>query len=117
MSIPDVNAVYSGVGPTASGQILAAPGQAGSVAQDLEFTGTATLDGSATTFNLNWIDGTATLPFTPSGVIASVSGGNQGATAVVSAVIDTITATKCTVRLSATGTNTKTLQISGRILK
>jgi len=116
MAIADVNATYTGLGPTASGQIIAG-NQTGPVAQDLEFTGTATLDGSATSFNLNWIDGTATLPFTPSGVIVGVSGGNQGAAAVVSVVADAPDATKCVIRLSGAGTNTKTLKIAGRILK
>ena len=116
MAIADVNVTFTGNGPTASGQIIAS-NQTGPSAQDLEFTGTATLDGSATSFNLNWIDGSATLPFTPSGVIIGVSGGNQGAAAVVSAVAHSIDNKKCIVRLSGAGTNTKTLQVSGRILK
>lgn len=117
MAIPDVNAVYSGVGPTASGQILALGGNGGQASQDLEATGTATLDGTLTVFNFNWIDGTATLPFTPSGAIVSVCGGTQPAAAVVSAIADSITATKCVIRLSGAGTNANTLKVAVRILK
>jgi hypothetical protein len=66
---------------------------------------------------VNWIDGTATLPFTPSIVLTGVTGGNQGAAAVVDVVVDTITNTGCTLRLSGAGTSAKTLQVGFLAMK
>lgn len=117
MAIPAVNASFSGNGPTASGQILAQPGAAGASAQDLEFFGTATLDGTLTIFTFNWIDGTATLPFTPSAAIVSVCGGTQPAAAVVTAIADALSATGCSIRLSGAGTNANTLKVGVRVIK
>lgn len=116
MAIADVNASYSGIGPTADSQILATS-DGGTQAQDLEAFGTATLDGASTTFNFNWIDGTAALPFTPSAAIAGVFGGTQGAAAVVSVVVDSITNKKAVIRLSGAGTNTNTLKVAVRVIK
>lgn len=116
MAIADVNASYSGIGPTADSQILATS-DGGAQAQDLEAFGTATLDGSATSFNFNWIDGTAALPFTPSAVLVSVCGGTQPAAAVISAIGDGITNKKCVIRLSGAGTNTNTLKVAVRAIK
>ena len=87
------------------------------LAQDFEGFGTATLDGSATSFTVNFIDGTATLSFTPSAVLVSVCGGTQPAAAVVSAIADAITTTGFTCRLSGAGTNTNTLKIAVRVIK
>lgn len=116
MAISAVALSYSGQGPTASGQVLATA-DGGPQAQDFEGFGTATLDGSATSFTVNFIDGTATLPFTPSAVLVSVCGGTQPAAAVVSAIADAISNTGFTCRLSGAGTNTNTLKIAVRVIK
>lgn len=58
---------------TGSGQIFAESTGSGSAAQDLEATGTSTTDNSGATITVNYIDGTKTLAFTPSGVLASIS--------------------------------------------
>lgn len=117
MAIPAVNLSYSGNGPTASGQILGASQTGGPQAQDIEGFGTATLDGAATSFTVNYVDGVATLPFTPSAVLVSVCGGSQPAAAVVSAIADAITNTGFTARISGAGTNTNTLKLAVRVLK
>jgi hypothetical protein len=117
MSIPDVNATYQGSQyPSETGQVLADVGP-GSKTQNLIAYGTATLDGSLTAFNFNFIDGTKTLSFTPSACFVSVCGGDQGATAVITAVADAPTATKAVIRLSGAGTNAKTLKIAVLIVK
>lgn len=117
MAIPAVNASFSGNGYTASGQILAAPGAGGPQAQDMEFFGTAVLDGTLTAFTFNFIDGTATLPFIPAAAFVSVCGGTQPAAAVVSAIADAVTATSATIRLSGAGTNANTLKVAIRVVK
>jgi len=116
MSIPAVSATYLSQGPTADKQILAFSGLS---AVELAYigTGTATLDGAATSFTLNFIDGTAALTFTPSAVAAMVVGGTQPAASFVSVSTDTITTTGCVVRLSAAGSNANTLKIAFFILK
>lgn len=80
MSITAVNAFYQGAGanlgggnnaaPTVSGEILAVPGLTAGQASDLQGFCLPVLDGSATTFTLNWIDGTLTLLYPPSAVFA-----------------------------------------------
>lgn len=70
MAISTVNAFYQGLGPTVTNEVLAnynsSPGA-------YELTGYCLpiLDGSATTFTVNWIDGTATLPDAPKGILLS----------------------------------------------
>lgn len=56
MSIPAVNLTYVGAGPNANGQIVADQ-TSGPKSKELVGYGTATLDGSATTFSVNFIDG------------------------------------------------------------
>lgn len=116
MSITAQNATYLSQGPNADKQIVAFSGLS---AVELAYIGTATftLDGATTSMALNFIDGTAALPFTPSAVGAMVVGGTQPAASFVSVSTDTITATGCTVRVSAAGTNANTLKIAFFILK
>lgn len=116
MAIPAQNASYVTAGPSATGQILA---MGGSAQQELAYIGTATfvLDGALTSSTLNFIDGAATLPFTPSAVAAMVVGGTQPAAAFVSCSTDTITATGCTIRFSAAGTNLNTVKVAFFVLK
>ena len=80
MAITTVNAFYQGTSgggggtsvasvPTVTGEILAST-QGGISYGNIDGFCLPILDGAATTFTLNWIDGTATLPFPPSGVFA-----------------------------------------------
>jgi hypothetical protein len=108
MSISAVNLTYIGGGPTKTGQIVAQRSDSGK--RILRGYGTATLDGSATSFTVNLIDGTEILPFTPSAANIAVCGGDQQATAYVNATVSAIDATTATVKLSGEGTNTKTLK-------
>lgn len=114
MAITAVNATYLTGGPSASGQILA-----NSVASDsevsLKFIGTVTLDGTLTTFTLNFIDGTQTLSFTPRAVPLDIVGGT--ATNVPAISTTTPTTTGVTVNLSAAGTASTTLILAGEILR
>lgn len=116
MAIPAVNAIYATQGPTASGQVLA-----NNTASDSEvalvFTGTATLDGTLTTFTLNFIDGTKTLSFIPSAVVLTITGGTQAAVTVLACNVSAITNTGCTVNISGAGTGANTLKFAGFILK
>jgi|GEM_PF-2109351 len=120
MAIADVNVVYSGQGPTDTNQVFADAASAGLGAQAIEFTGTATLDGAATTFNINWIDGTKTLSFTPSGVLLNrvVRASDTGLNTInISAVGGNVTNAKMVGTLSAAGTNAQTVSFVGRIVR
>jgi len=116
MAITAVNAGWNTGGPTASGQILAS-NAASDTEVALVFTATATLDGSTTTFNLNFIDGTATLNFTPKGVLLNVVGGTQQAASPVYASAGIATSTLVPVYLSGAGTSANTVKIAGIVLK
>lgn len=79
MAIPAVNLTYLGNGPTASGQVTSNL-QGGPLGKTLVGIGTATLDGAASTFTVNWVDGTQR-PFGRQIVLtliaaATASGGN-----------------------------------------
>jgi len=80
MAITTVNAFYQGTSgggggtsvqsvPTVTGEVLATT-QGGISYGNLDGFCLPVLDGSSTNFTLNWIDGTAVLPFPPSGVFA-----------------------------------------------
>lgn len=117
MAITTSNPTYVTQGPTASGQILAS-GPSGMA--ELAYIGvsTLTLDGAATTAVINFIDGTATLPFTPTAVFAKAVGGNQPAAAFIDVETSTIsTNVSFTVKLSGAGTNANTLQVAFFVLK
>lgn len=117
MAIAAVNAKYLTQGPALSGQVLASVDQASSEVS-LPYIATATLDGSSTSFVLNFIDGTQTLNFTPRAVTADVVGGTQAAATVVSVSTQTPTgAVSVTVNIGAAGTAANTLTIAGFILK
>jgi hypothetical protein len=78
MAVPSVNAT-SLVGPNlgTGGAYALGPGDAQEPAWVGQ--GTFTGDGSVTTSNLNFIDGTNAIPFTPTGVRVSKIGGNDTA--------------------------------------
>lgn len=115
MAITNVLA-YSGNGPTATGQVLANRAEQGNSARTLIGTVTFTLDGAATTSVINYIDGTATLPYNPSALFWSRIGGSEG-TAVVNKIVDNANGIGATATLSAVGTNTNTLIYSLMICK
>jgi hypothetical protein len=100
MAIATVNMTYSGAGPASSGQIVSQAGLAGDASRVLIGYATATGDASSSTFTVNLIDGTATLGFTPSAIIATRAGG--AATSTISVVsVTSITATSFLVTTSA----------------
>jgi hypothetical protein len=115
MAITAVNASYFNQGPVASGQILADGGSKAELVY--VFLATAILDGSSTSFTLNFIDGTNTLPFTPRGVTIAITGGTQAGVTVPAVLVSAITNTGCTVNLSGAGTSANTLTFAGFILK
>lgn len=116
MAITAVSASYFTQGPTQSGQILADI-TASLADTNLTYFATATLDGTATTFTLNFIDGTKTLSFVPRAVTADVVGGTQVASSVVNVSTTTPTNTGVTVNLSAAGTAANTVTIAGTIYR
>lgn len=89
MAITAAAASFSGTGPSATGQVLAFGGNDLGTAFAYKGTATVTGDGSSTSFVINLIDGTKTIPFTPKGVICTRCGGAATATiGIVSAVAD-----------------------------
>lgn len=113
--ITTVNAVYSGSGPAKTGQIVAQAGLAGDATRLLFGTATATGDGASAAFDVNFIDGTEVLPFTPTAVLCTRTGG--AATGTISVVATgSITATKFTVTTSA-NVNAATFIISFIVIK
>jgi hypothetical protein len=86
MSITAGSAVFSGTGPTQTGQILA-QNLGDPAGRKLVGTATVTGDGASSSFTVNFIDGTKDIGFTPSVIICNRVGGAATATiAVVSAV-------------------------------
>jgi hypothetical protein len=99
MSITAGNASYAGTGPTQTGQILA-QNLSSPAARMLVGTATVTGDAASSTFDVNFIDGTKDIGFTPSVIVCQRSGGAATSTiAVVSAV--PVDGTKFTVNTSA----------------
>jgi len=115
MPITDVNAVLQAVAPTKTGQVIVT---GPSDAQNIVYKGLATAvsDGASTTFVLNWVDGTETLPFTPSGVVIFRCGGDE-ATDIYAVRAYSITNVHCTVKISGAGTITKTFIFAVLLLK
>jgi hypothetical protein len=116
MAITAPNVAYSGTGPTATGQIIADRADAGNFSRTLIGTFTVVLDGSLTSFTLNYIDGTAVLPFNPAAIFWSKIGGTESTASVVK-VVDGGTGAGATVTLSAAGTNANTLIYSVMLCK
>jgi hypothetical protein len=116
MAIPAVNVTYFQQGPTASGQVLA--DVTSSISDlNLNFFATVVLDGTLTTFTLNWIDGTQTLSFVPRAVKLDITGGTQAAATVQAINCSAMTNVGCTANVSAAGTNANTLTIVGTIYR
>jgi hypothetical protein len=113
MAITPANAVYTGLpnSQPLAGQIITSGGT-NQVAGVYAATATFTLDGSTTAVVVNLIDGTQTLPFTPSGVLLNVSGGTQQAASPISAIVRSITNTVINLTLSAAGTAGNTVVVT-----
>lgn len=117
MSIAAQSGTYLTGGPTASNQILA-PNELSNLESAYIGTATFTLDGSTTSAVLNFIDGTKTLPFTPTGIDACVVGGTQNAAAPVAVQSTAVTDnTKGTIYFSGAGTNLNTVKVLFYIVK
>ena len=99
MAITTANADYVGAGPAKTGQILART-LGDKEARMLFGTATVTGDAASSVFDVNFIDGTQVLPFTPEGVLAFRIGGAATNTISVLAT-ESVTTTKFTVRTSA----------------
>lgn len=118
MAITAQNASYLTSAPVANGSGILAFG--GSSNLEVSYIGKATFtgDGATTTATLNYIDGTAALPFTPSAVIGVRSGGNTTATISVVSVADNADSGKtATVAFSAAPTNGGTITVAFFVLK
>lgn len=113
MSITAPNASYVGTGPAETGQILANV-FGGSFGRMICGTAQAVLDGSLTAFDVNWIDGTKTISWTPSVVfVTRIPGAATDATAsIVPTSVSVIDTTKFTVNISAAGSNTHKYKIA-----
>ena len=117
MSIPAVNGTYITAGPVASGQVLAGNEQT-ALRDAYQGTATFVLDGATSSATLNFIDGTKTLPFTPTAVVANVVGGTQlGASPVGVVGTTVVNAATATIYFSAVGTGSNTVEILFRIVK
>jgi hypothetical protein len=110
MAITAANATYEGQGPTVSGQVMV-QGPGGGIGQTLYGFANVVLDGTLTAFTVNFIDGTATLPFTPSAVVVFPCGTYTAATTITALSVSAITATGFVVNFSAAGTNGNTYKI------
>lgn len=75
-----INLSYSGNGPTDSGQVIADQ-TSGSRSRTLVASGSSTTDNSSATIQVNYIDGTKTLTFTPSAVLVTLKSANVAAQA------------------------------------
>jgi hypothetical protein len=117
MSIAAVNGSYVNQGPVASNQVLA-PNELSALESAYLGTATFTLDGSASSATLNFIDGTKTLSFTPTAVTAQVIGGTQNAASPIGVVSVLVTDnTKAVVYFSGAGTVSNTVKILFSIVK
>lgn len=117
MAITAANGVYLTAGPTASGQILA-PNEQSNLRSAYRGTATFILDGSTLSATLNFIDGTKTLPFTPTAIVAQVVGGTQSAASPVGVTSTAVvSAATGTIYFSAAGTNLNTVIVEFEIVK
>lgn len=104
------NPVYKPSGPTADAQVLAfGPGSSA----ELAYIGTCVVTGDSTgsTVTVNYIDGTAALPFTPSAILASRIGGTSTATVSVASAVDAGNSNKTFTLQASTTIGTGTFPI------
>lgn len=117
MAITAQNASYRGQGPVGGGSTILAFG--GSSMQELAYIGTATFtgDGATSTATLNYIDGTNTLSFTPTAVLAQRIGGTAAATITCYATDNADSGKTATVTFSAAPANGATYIVAFFVLK
>jgi len=109
------NLVYSGQGPSATGQVFADGVQPGPGSSNIDATASFTGDAATATLALGFIDGAQTLSFTPSAVIATRSGGAATSTIGVLSVT-AITNVGCTVTFTG-NVNAATCVLAVRIIR
>lgn len=96
--------------PSPAGQLAWSPGDVQEPA--FQMVGTVTGDAAATTIVVNWIDGTQTIPFTPTGVRVSRIGGTDATAALPFTKTATNTNVSTTVNFTvAPGAATQVLLI------
>lgn len=88
------------------------PSQLSDLEVALIATATFTGDGSTTSATLNYVDGTATLSFTPSAIFCARIGGNDTAAGIPYAVDNADSGKSCTVNFTVAIANTKTQKIA-----
>lgn len=92
--------------PSPAGQLAWSPGDVQEPA--FQMVGTITGDGAATTIAVNWIDGTQTIPFTPTGVRVSRIGGTDTSIGLPFTKTATNTNVSTTVTFTVAPANTTT---------
>ena len=100
-----------------AGNIVFGPGDV----QEPAFVGTVTFtgDGATTAAVVNWIDGTQTLPFTPSAVLVFLAPGGSDTAGILKAEgnatnpprVSSITNVSCTINYSTAIANTSTSKL------
>lgn len=113
MANPAINLSYSGQGPTGSGQVMASSVESGAGAQAIDAFGSSVTDNTGATITVNYIDGTKTLSFTPSAVLASLSGDSANIQAFK---VDSISNTGFVITGAATWT-AGTVKFAFRLIK
>lgn len=115
MSLTIGTPVFEPTAPTKTGQIVIT---GNSDAQTSVYKGyvAITLDSSTTTASINWIDGTQTLAFAPTVVLATANY-VSGTPAAISITPYTITSTGFSVKLGAAGAASDVINIAFTALK
>lgn len=116
MAIAAQNAGYLYGGPAASNQVVRQSAITGAYSGTTHGVVTFTGDGATTTAVINYIDGTATLAAVPSGILATINGGNDTAGAAIVKVVDNGDKKGCTVTFAPAIANTKTAIVCFQIL-
>jgi hypothetical protein len=108
-------AITGGTIPSGGSNVVVVnSGATGGEAKIIRGTATFVGDGAASTANLNFIDGTLTLPFTPGSILFSRTGGT--ATATITATNIAVTdASKAAVTFSAAPANAATVILAVEI--
>lgn len=101
MSITAQNLTYFGQGPVAGGSTVLGGNFSGSRLYSYVGRATITGDGATTTANVNWLDGTNALDFTPTSVQVVRYGGNAANSIVMYADGANVTNILCPIIFSA----------------
>lgn len=111
MAITAQNLSYFGQGPVAGGSTVLGGNFSGQ--QNFTYVAKATLtgDGSTTTANVNWLDGTNVLSFTPTAVQVIRYGGNAANSIVMYADTENVTNILCPIIFSAAPGNNASVKV------